>query len=80
MNIQPIYRFYLYDLSLPVSERAEKSLPFVTGLAVARFLGVNPQRIYTSASSKHRLYCKHQKKWYAIREKNTDPRTSTATV
>lgn len=58
---------YLYDLSLPLSERLNKRMWFASGIAVAAFLGVSPQRIYLNRSRKCRIWSEAQQGWFAIR-------------
>lgn len=58
---------YLYDLSLPLPERTYQRMLFPSGLAVAAFLGVSPQRIYVSRTSKHRIWSEAQQRWFAVR-------------
>jgi len=63
-NAQP---HYLYDMSLPLPERLQKRMWFDSAWSAALFLGVPAQRIYTSRSSKHRIYSESQGGWFAVR-------------
>lgn len=58
---------YLYDLSLPLPERMNKRMFFPSQVAVAVFLGVQPERISTSRTTKHRIWSEAQGKWFAVR-------------
>lgn len=66
---------FLYDLSLPLQERIAKRMWFTSGIAVATFLGVSPQRIYASRSKKNRVWSEAQQGWFAIRIASTNPTT-----
>jgi len=62
---------YLYDLSMPLPERQYKRMLFPSAIAAAAFLGVPPQRIYLSRSSRHRIWSEAQGRWFAVRIANT---------
>lgn len=67
---------YLYDLSLPLPERQYKRMLFPSAIAVAGFLGVSPQRIYLSRSTRHRIWSEAHSSWFAVRIAN--PKTINA--
>jgi hypothetical protein len=67
-NAQP---HYLYDLALPLPERIAKRMLFPSAIAMASFLGVSPQRIYASRSTKHKIWSEAQQGWFAVRIAST---------
>lgn len=58
---------YLYNLSLPLPERMHKRMFFPSGLAVAAWLGVSPQRIYCTRARKGRIWSEAQQAWFTVR-------------
>lgn len=66
---------YLYDLSLELPERMQKRMLFTSGIAIAAFLGVSPQRVYMCRSKKCRIWSEAQQGWFAIRIASTNPTT-----
>lgn len=58
---------YLYNLSLPFPERRLKRMFFPSGLAVAAWLGVSPQRIYYTRANKGRIWSEAQQAWFTVR-------------
>lgn len=67
---------YLYDLSLPLPERKYQRMEFPSGIAVAAFLGVAPQRIYVSRANKHRIWSEAQGRWFCVRIANSQTITT----
>ena len=58
---------YVYDLAIPLPERMHKRMLFPSAVAAAGFLGVAPQRIYLSRSTKHRIWSDVHHGWFAVR-------------
>lgn len=65
------HEHYLYDLSIPLPERTYKRMLFPSAVSVAAFLGVHPNRIYDSRTTKHRIWSDNQGSWFAVRLANT---------
>lgn len=68
---QPKRKYYLYDLSLPLSERVETAMkqPYDNGMQVARMIGVSPARVYANAGNGNRIFSKAKNRWYAVRQR-----------
>lgn len=60
---------YLYDLSLPLNERAVNKKEFKSGMAAANYLGVEPRRVYNNRKFGFRVWSPIYQKWFAIRTK-----------
>lgn len=62
---------YLYDLSLPVKERAINRLVFRSGMAAANWMGVTPIRVFHSRGIGDKIYSPTHDKWFAVRSKKS---------
>jgi len=60
---------YLYDLSLPVKDRALNRLVFRSGTTAANWLGVTSIKVHHALGK--RIYSPTHDKWFAVRCKKS---------
>lgn len=59
--------YLLYDISIPLPERADQAIKFKSGMAAANFLGIPPNQIQYWRVPGKRIVSKNDGKTYAVR-------------